>query len=55
MPLRHGSKAKSRKGISKNISTLNREGYPPKQAIAISMRLAGKPKPKGKGKKKRKS
>lgn len=42
MPLRHGSRARSRKGVSKNISTLNREGYPQKQAIAIAMRLAGK-------------
>jgi hypothetical protein len=42
MPLRHGNTARSKKGIGKNISTLNREGYPQKQAIAIAMRLAGK-------------
>ena len=51
MPLRHGKKAKSRKGVSSNIRQLRREGYPQKQAIAISMRLAGKRKKRGRKKK----
>lgn len=46
MPLRRGSKAKSQKGISKNIRQLRKDGYKPKQAVAISMRLAGKRKNK---------
>ena len=40
MPL---SKGKSRKSISKNISTLRREGYPQRQAVAIALRTAGVP------------
>lgn len=52
MPLRKGNKARSKKGISKNISTLVHEGRKPKQAVAIAMRLAGKPKPRKKGKRK---
>ena len=46
MPLRKGAKAKSKKGISKNISTLRHEGKPQKQAIAIAYSLAGKSKKK---------
>lgn len=42
MPLRKGSKARSKKGISANIRTMRHEGRPQKQAIAIAMRLAGK-------------
>lgn len=42
MPLRRGNRARSKKGISRNISTLRRDGYKQKQAIAIAMRLAGK-------------
>lgn len=46
MPLRKGSKARSRKGIGANIRTLRREGRKPKQAIAIALRLAGKARPR---------
>lgn len=42
MPLRRGNKARSAKGIGKNISQLRKDGYPQKQSIAIAMRLAGK-------------
>jgi hypothetical protein len=45
MPLRKGSKAKSKKGIASNIRTEIRAGRPRKQAIAIAMRLAGKRRP----------
>lgn len=43
MPLRKG---RSRAVVSSNIRTLRREGYPPKQAVAIAMRKAGVPRRK---------
>ena len=42
MPLIKGSKAKSKKGISKNISTEIKAGRPKDQAVAIAMSLAKK-------------
>lgn len=41
MPLAEG---KSDKTVSKNIGKLREEGYPQKQAIAISLEKAGKSK-----------
>lgn len=46
MPLKRGS---SRKTISANIRTEIAHGKPPKQAVAIALRMAGKSKPKRKG------
>ena len=48
MPLKKGSKARSKKGIASNIRAERRAGKPQKQAVAIAMRLAGKPKPRKK-------
>jgi hypothetical protein len=45
MPLKRG---KSQKTISANIRELVDSGRPQKQAVAISMRQAGKARPKGK-------
>ena len=42
MPLIKGSKAKSKKGISKNISTEIKAGRQKDQAVAIAMSLAKK-------------
>lgn len=47
MPMKKGS---SKKTVSGNISKMMHEGYPQKQAVAASMKMAGKGKPKGKGK-----
>ena len=48
MPLRKGNKARSKKGVSSNIRTLRKEGFKPKQAVAIAMKLAGKSRKKKK-------
>lgn len=42
MSLIKGSKAKSKKAISKNIATEIRSGRPKDQAVAIAMSLAKK-------------
>lgn len=52
MPLRRG---KSKAAISTNISQLRKEGYKPKQAVAIALsqaRRSGAKIPKKKGRKK---
>jgi hypothetical protein len=45
MPLKKGAAAKTKAGVSSNIRTEVRSGKSQPQAIAIAMRLAGKPKP----------
>lgn len=49
MPLKKGG---SKKTIGVNIRKLRKEGYKPKQSIAIAMDKAGKKKPKNKPRKK---
>ena len=53
MPLLKCEKAKSQKGISKNISTEMKANpeMPQKQPVAIALSVAGKQRKKGKGKK----
>jgi hypothetical protein len=46
MALAKGKKAKSKKGISRNIRTEIRAGKKPAQAVAIAMRLAGRRRPR---------
>jgi hypothetical protein len=48
VPLVKGAKAKTKQGIAANIRAERRSGKPQDQAVAISMRVAGRPKPRGK-------
>lgn len=48
MPLLKGKPAKTKSGMSRNISTEIRSGKPKSQAIAIAFRIADKSKPSGK-------
>ena len=50
MPLVKGKKAKTKAGISENISRERHAGKPEQQAIAIAYSMADKSKPKKKGK-----
>lgn len=45
MPLIKGAAAKTSKGIGANIKAELAAGKPKPQAIAIAMRVAGKPRP----------
>jgi hypothetical protein len=45
MPLKKGAAAKTKAGVASNIRTEIRSGRDRDQAVAIAMRLAGKPKP----------
>jgi len=46
MPLIKGKKAKTPAGISANIRQEIKSDRPQRQAVAIAMRVAGKPKPR---------
>lgn len=46
MPLVKGAKAKTKAGKAENMRKLKKEGYPPKQRIAIMLSEAGESKPK---------
>ena len=48
MPLKRGAKARTKKGIARNIRTEIHAGKKPAQAIAIAMSLAGKSRKKRK-------
>lgn len=50
MPLIKGKKAKTKKGISENISREVRAGRPQKQAVAVAYSVAGKSRKKRKKK-----
>ena len=50
MPLLKGKRARTKKGISRNIRTEMKAGKPQNQAIAIAMSEAGKSKRKKKRK-----
>ena len=50
MPLLKGKRARTKKGISRNIRTEMKAGKPQNQAIAIALSEAGKSRKKGKKK-----